>query len=278
MSEQGRRKAPGGELSSFQRDRFSHGDLSFDLFRKGSGPCVLVLTEMPGISPMVLGFADRVVALGCSVVLPDLFGQAGRDPLAGNRLAAGLFNLRVIASTCIRREFTVLAAGRSSPVIDWLRALAAVEHERCGGPGVGVVGMCFTGGFALAMAVEPRVLAPVLSQPSLPFGIGKRRRSIDCSEQDLSCVARRCSDEGLRVLGLRFDGDPLVPAERFAFLRERLGEGFVSVELPQSCGHPEDPLPRHHSVLTTALIDEPGEPTRDALDQVLALFRGRLLS
>jgi len=278
MSEQRRAKAPAGDLATYERGSFTHEGATHVVYRKGRGPAVLVITEMPGISPMVLGFADRVVALGCSVALPDLFGEAGRDPLAGSRLAAGLRNLGVIARTCIRKEFTVLAAGESSPVVSWLRALGRSEHERCGGPGVGVVGMCFTGGFALAMAADQRVLAPVMSQPSLPFGVGRLRGAVDCSAGDLDTVARRCSGEGLRVLGLRFDGDPLVPAERFAYLRERLGDGFVSVELPQAAGHPEDPMPRHHSVLTTALIDEPGEPTRDALDRVLGLFKAKLLA
>jgi len=278
MHARGLPRAPSGDLSTFDRGHFSHGDLAFDLYRKGRGPAVLVITEMPGISPMVLGFADRVVALGCSVVLPDLFGVAGRDPLQGGRLLAGARNLAVIARTCIRREFSVFAAGRSSPVVDWLRALAQAEQERCGGPGVGVVGMCFTGGFALAMAADPRILAPVLSQPSLPFGGEACRRSVDCEPELLDRVADRCAREGLRVIGMRFHEDPLVPPERFAFLRERLGEGFVSIELPQSAGHPEDPMPRHHSVLTVGLIDAPGEPTCDALDQVLALFRDRLLA
>ena len=79
------------------------------------------------------------------------------------------------------------------------------------------------------------------------------------------------------MLGLRFDGDPFVPAERFAFLRKRLGDGFVAVELDQADGNPAETLRKHHSVLTGGLIDEPGEPTRDALDQVLALFRRKLL-
>jgi hypothetical protein len=122
------------------------------------------------------------------------------------------------------------------------------------------------------------VLAPVLSQPSLPFGISARHKhSIDCSSSDLAKVAARCSNEGLRVLGLRFEGDPHVPAARFQFLKEQLGDGFVAVELPQSSRHPAGPQPQAHSVLTHDLIDEPGERTRDALDQVLALFRDKLL-
>ena len=60
--------------------------------------------------------------------------------------------------------------------------------------------------------------------------------------------------------------------------RER--DGFVAVELDQADGNPaaiENPLiNKHHSVLTHSLDDEPGTPTRDALDQVLELFRTRL--
>ena len=278
MSSNSKTPAPSGDLSTFQRERFASDGFAHDVYRKGQGPAVIVIPEMPGISPQVLGFADRVVALGCSAVLPDLFGTAGRDPLAGSTLSKGLYFGRSVLGACVSREFSAFALGRSSAAVLWLRSLAAREHARCGGPGVGVEGMCFTGGFALAMAVDPLVLAPVMSQPSLPFGISAAHRgNIDCSADDLQRVAARCSREGLRVLGLRFKQDPAVPGERFRFLKERLGEGFVAVELPQDSGHPAGPLPKHHSVLTADLIDEPGQPTRAALDQVLALFREKLL-
>jgi dienelactone hydrolase len=273
-----RTRAPVGDLASFEAYPFTADGVTHTVYRKGTGPVVVVITEMPGISPMVLGFADRVVALGCTAVLPDLFGQAGKDPMQGNPLAVAGYGLRSMGGACISREFSVMAAGRSSPIVSWLRALAHAEHERAGGPGVGVVGMCFTGGFALAMAVDDLVLAPVMSQPSLPFPIGAARKgSVDTSDADLDVVRQRCDAEGLRVLGLRFDGDPFVPRERFAFLKERLGDGFVAVELRQEDGHPGGPLGKHHSVLTGDLIDEPGEPTRVALDQVLELFRSKLV-
>lgn len=278
MSNTHRVRAPKGELSSFEKELFAAEGFEYDVYRKGRGPAVIVITEMPGISPQVLGFADRVVALGCTAVLPDLFGTAGRDPLVGNKLATGLYTLRSMVGACISREFTAFALGRASPVMAWLRKLAEREHERCGGPGVGVVGMCFTGGFALALASDPRVLAPVLSQPSLPVAIGARRAAnIDCDAASLERVAGRCANEGLRVLGLRFDGDPLVPKARFQFLKEQLGDGFVAIELAQSDGHPKGPMLHRHSVLTCDLIDEPGEPTLAALEQVLALFREKLL-
>jgi dienelactone hydrolase len=162
-------------------------------------------------------------------------------------------------------------------VVVWLRALAKDEHERCGGPGVGAIGMCFTGGYALAMATHPSLIAPVLSQPSMPAAVtGAKKRSIDCSAADLEVVKGRCAADGLKVLGLRFRGDSFVPPERFQFLREQLGDAFIAVELDDSCANP-DALMKPHSVVTEHLIDEPGQPTRAALGQVLELFRTRLL-
>jgi dienelactone hydrolase len=277
MSGSRRTRAPQGDLTTFHRETFAHGGITHAVYRKGQGPAVLVIAEMPGISPQLLGFADRVVALGATAVLPDLFGTAGRDPRAGGKWLASLYMMGSVTQVCISKEFTVFATGRSSPITRWLRGLAAFEHARCGGPGVGVVGMCFTGGFALAMAADPRVLAPVLSQPSLPVAFTEdRKRTIDCDPDDLAIVARRCGAEGLKVLGLRFHDDPLVPLERFDLLRDRLGDGFVAVEIAQADGHPDGPPRKRHSVLTVDLIDEPGEPTRAGLDQVLDLLRTRL--
>ncbi len=279
MTGTGTTKAPIGDLATFAKEAFTHQGVTHEIYRKGSGPAVIVMTEMPGMSPMVLGFADRVVALGLTAVLPQMFGTPGRDPFAGSKLQMAGYTLGSMGKACISKEFTVLALGKSSPIIDWLRGLANHEHERCGGPGVGAVGMCFTGGFALAMAIEPSVIAPVLSQPSLPFKVTKKHRyNIDTSSADIDTVAARCANEGLRVIGLAFKGDPFVPEERFQFLKDRLGDGFVSVQLEQSDGNPTAALPKHHSVLTGDLIDEPGQPTREALDDVLELFRTKLLS
>jgi dienelactone hydrolase len=266
-----------GALAAYEQETFAHNDKERAIYRRGSGPAVIVIAEMPGITPSVVGFADRVAALGCTAVVPHLFGDPGADPLARGKVRGAITMARAFIPTCISREFTVLATGRSSPVVDWLRALGAAEHERCGGPGIGAVGMCFTGGFALAMAVDDRLLAPVLSQPSLPLGPGRsRRRSIDISPERLAIVRRRCDDDDLKVIGLRFAGDKLVPPQRFAFLKEQLGAGFVGVTLPDEAANP-DAWGSPHSVLTDHLVDEPGNPTRDALDQVLDLFRSRLL-
>jgi dienelactone hydrolase len=211
-------------------------------------------------------------------VLPHLFGDPGRDPdpaKVGKLRAAG-YGLSSMIPACVSREFTVLSTGRTSPIVTWLRALAAAEHDRCGGPGVGAVGMCFTGGYALAMATDDRLLVPVLSQPSMPMPITKsRRRAIDIAPDEMAVVQQRCASGGLEVIGLRFTTDRFVPAERFALLRDELGDAFIGVELPPEAAKQGTAMPPH-SVLTEHLIDEPGQPTRDALDLVLDHFRRKL--
>ncbi|MFE1172515.1 dienelactone hydrolase family protein [Streptomyces sp. NPDC058773] len=267
------------DLTGFDRGTFTHDGTTHRILRRGTGPAVIVLAEIPGITPKVLEFAARVADLGCTAVLPVLFGKPGRDADAAHigRLRAGLYMASSIGKVCVSREFTVLATGKSSPVVTWLRALAAHEHGRCGGPGVGAVGMCLTGGFALAMAADERLLAPVLSQPSLPVAVTRSRAGrIDISAEELATVRGRCEREGLRVVGLRFRGDRLVPGDRFAFLRRELGDAFTAVELDDSAANP-DAVRAPHSVLTEHLVDEPGQPTRAALDEVLGLFRTRLL-
>ncbi|GAC69756.1 dienelactone hydrolase family protein [Gordonia soli] len=248
------------------------------VFRKGTGPAVIVISEIPGITPAVAGFARKVAEIGCTAVMPSLFGVDGLDASPANLglLGSARAMTAPIVRACISREFTVLATGKASPVADWLRALAADEHERCGGPGVGAIGMCLTGGFALAMATDDRLLAPVLSQPSLPFGvIPSRNRSIDIGDADLARVKNRCA-QGLQVMGLRFEGDRLSPAVRFEFLREQLGDAFLAIELPDSAANPDSFVPEPHSVVTEHFVDEPGEPTYEAREQVLDFFRRKL--
>ncbi len=257
-------------LEGFEPTTFTAEGKVRPIYRAGSGPAVIVISELPGITPRVADFGRTVVGSGLTAVMPHLFGQDGRPPSAGYITSS-------IARACISREFTVMAAGRTSPIIGWLRALARDEHRRCGGPGVGVVGMCFTGGFALGMMVDDAVVAPVLSQPSLPFPLSRRLRTdVGLSTPDLARVVERAA-AGTCVLGFRFTGDRASPPERFAHLRALLGEGFIGVELDSSPGNPFGHRKGAHSVLTEDLDDRPGTPTRAALDQVLAFFTERLL-
>ncbi len=257
-------------LASYHQRTFSHDGKERAVYERGGGPAVIVMAEMPGITPRVVEFADRVVDLGCTAVLPHLFGDPGRPPTVP-------YTLQSMGPACVASEFAAFATGTTAKVTEWLRALARDAHERCGGPGVGAVGMCWTGGFALGMMVDDRLLAPVLSQPSLPIGLTKRQKAdLHLSASDLARVKERTAT-GTCVLGLRFTGDKLVPDERFAALRRELGDGFVGVEIDSSPGNPHGIRRIAHSVLTEDLVDEPGHPTHDALLQVLEHLRSRLL-
>lgn len=257
-------------LSDFDKEPFASGAINHDIYRRGSGPAVIVCSEIPGITPKVADFARRVSDRGMTVVMPHLFGTPGRD-------VSGVYAVQSLAQVCISREFSNFAMGRSTPIVGWLRALARAEHERCGGPGVGAVGMCYTGGFALGMAVDDTVLAPVLSQPSLPFPVtAGRKRDIQLSASEWDKVQARARDANLCVMGLRFTGDSFVPKERFEMLREKLGDNFIAVELDSSPGNSSGHPKNAHSVLTEHLQDQEGTPTRAALDQVLDFFAERL--
>jgi dienelactone hydrolase len=227
-----------------------------------------VIHEMPGLHPVVIRFADRIVAAGMTVFCPVLFGVPGRP--ASHPAGA----LTMLAGICIRREFNVWAGGRSSPIVAWLRALARRAHQECGGKGVGAVGMCFTGGFALAMATETSVTAPVLSQPSLPMVMGNRSRAagVDASPAEVACARRRHAEDGLKVIGLRFKGDPFVPDARFETYRRELGEAFETIELEDADAAPGT-LAHPHSVLTLNLAET--GPTKEAEQRVIAYFRER---
>jgi dienelactone hydrolase len=254
-------------LKDYTKFAFQDGKWTRDVYRRGSGPAVIIMHEMPGLHPLVIRFADRVAAAGMTVFLPSLFGTPGRPVTRGYAMG------EILKSICIAREFNVWANDKSSPIVDWLRALARKVHAECGGKGVGAVGMCFTGGFALAMMTEPSVVAPVLSQPSNPIlGKGKKHK-IDASAAEIKCAKDRFEKEDLSMIGLRFKGDPVVPGERFQMLKREFGERFESVELEDKDAAPGGMGP--HSVLTINLKDRPGEPTKLAEERVIQFFKQR---
>jgi dienelactone hydrolase len=243
-------------LAGWECAPFTAAGITHDVYRRGTGPGVVVIHEVPGITPAVAAFADEVVAAGFRVAMPSLLGDPGR-PLSNPYAARSMVRL------CVAREFATWATGRTAPVIAWLRALAGHLHAEAGGAGVGAVGMCFSGGFALGMMVDERMLAPVLSQPSLPIALGSARgRDLHLSDDDLATVVDRAAD-GCAVLGLRFAGDPLVGG-RFDTLRSLLGDAFVAVELPRASK-------RDHSVLTE-------QRDEASVQRVIEFLRERLIT
>jgi dienelactone hydrolase len=245
----------------------------------GAGPAVIVMTEMPGISPHVARFSRWVRDAGFTVYMPSLFGRDGAVP--GVEEGKATFQ-----RACVSAEFRAFArnspAAESSPVTGWLRSLARHVHAECGGPGVGAIGMCFTGNFALTMMLEPSMLAPVLSQPSLPLD---DPAGIEIAPDEIAAVRRRLERDDLTVMAYRFEGDRFCRAERFAAYAEALGDRFIARVLPDSAASRDGLAPffEHvvaspHSVVTAHLIDEAGQPTIAARDEILSFFARRLAS
>jgi dienelactone hydrolase len=259
-------------LEDFAKREITLNEVSKRVYVAGTGPAVIVMTEMPGISPHVARFARWVRDAGFTVYMPSLFGRDGAVPQADEGAAT-------FQRACMSAEFRAMAANASSPVTQWLRALARFAHGECGGPGVGAIGMCFTGNFALTMMLEPAMLAPVLSQPSLPL---REPAGLEIAPDELAAVRERLDREDLTVLAYRFKGDQICRAERFAAYAAALGDRFIGRELPDEAASSDvSPffarhVPFPHSVVTQHLIDEAGQPTIAARDEILTFFRARL--
>jgi dienelactone hydrolase len=238
-------------LDSWTLAEHSFGGVTHPTYRKGTGPGVIVIHEIPGMTPAVIAFGEEVVAAGYTVVMPSLFGTPCRAT-SGKSVAGA------VGQVCVSNEFTKLATGVTTPVAGWLRSLARELHDDLGVPGVGALGMCFTGGFALAMMVDTSVVAPVLAQPSAPFAVSpKRSRDLNLSPSDLRVVKERAA-AGCQVLGLRFKKDVAV-GKRFETLTRELGDAFIRVEFEG----------REHSTLTE-------QRQQEGVDRVLAFFDEKL--
>lgn len=238
-------------LAEWERGRHAADGFDYPVYRRGSGPGIVVLHESPGLTPEVIEFGDELVAEGFTVWLPHLFGSAHAPPRTWEAA-------RVVPRLCVTREFTMFATGVTAPLAGWLRSLARALHEAAGGVGVGAIGMCVTGGFALAMMVDPVVVAPVVAQPATPLPLGRRRAAdVNLAARDLAAVRERVA-AGCPVLGVRYRGD-WVTGTRFETLRRELGDGFVAVELE---GH-------DHATLTDHKHPE-------AVDRVVGFFKDRL--
>lgn len=260
-------------LEDFTRREITLDGVAKMVHVAGTGPAVIVMTEMPGISPHVARFSRWVRDAGFTVYMPSLFGRDGAVPAAEE-------GANIMKRACVSAEFRALAANQTSPVTQWLRSLARLAHGECGGPGVGAIGMCFTGNFALTMMLEASVLASVLSQPSLPLN---DPAGLEISPEDLAAVRQRLDRDDLTVMAYRFEGDRFCKAERFAAYAKALGDRFVPRVLPDSAANRDSLAPffEHvvaspHSVVTAHLIDEAGQPTIAARDEILAFFSSRL--
>ncbi len=262
--------APTATLEGWKRTPFTAASLTHDCYEKGSGPGVVLIPEIPGMTPEVLGLAEHLVSEGFTVVVPSPFGEPERP-------VSPAYMMRTISRLCVSSEFRAFALNSPRPITAYLRAVAGDLAARTPGAGVGVIGMCFTGGFALATAVDSTVLAAVASQPAAPFPLSARHRANPgLTADELDRVAARAATGDLCALGLRFSNDSASPAERFATLSARLGDAFEVITLDSSVGNPTGFSQRAHSVLTSEVRETAGHPAFQARERVVAFLRQRL--
>jgi len=257
--------------SEFEPGTYTFNGVSRAVYKSGEGPAIIVIHEVPAIYDDVCNFARRLNKEGFTTYLPSLLGTPEMKYSTKNIIKS-------MAKLCVSKEFNRFAFREEAPIADWLRALARDAHRACGGPGVGAIGMCFSGGFALAMMADESVIAPVLSQPSMPFRLTKKlSHDIDVSAKDIPKIKARMVRDDICLIGLRFTGDKMVPENRFKYLTEMFGEKFVGISIDSSIGNSNDIKAEAHSVLTRDYVDEKDHPTYQAFQKVLALFKKQLM-
>lgn len=261
---------PEADLTGWACQPFSAAGFTHDVYRKGTGPGVVLIPEMPGVHPGVLALGNYLVDNGFTVAIPSLYGTPGAPGIRPGMVP-------VLVRGCVTKEFAAFATNKDRPVSHYLRALARDLKEKTGSKGVGVIGQCFSGGFALAAAVDDSVLAPVLSQPSVPIPLtAKQKRDPGLSEAELKVIEKRAAEDGLCALGLRFSGDPMAPAERFQTLKARLGDAFEVIEIDSSPGNAGGFGRMAHSVLTLEVREEEGQQAYEARKRVVEFLKERL--
>jgi dienelactone hydrolase len=243
---------------TYRATTFAHDGMRHDVYEGGTGPTVILIHEAGGLEHTTLDIADRLWAEGFRVLLPVLVGRPHADG-SGSSVVANLLKL------CVSREVFVFLTGRTSRIATWLRALAA--REKGDHPGVGVIGMCFSGGFALAAAVDESVIAAIASEPALPWpllpGSGA---DLGLSPDDLACVRERHRDGKFGFFATRYTLDRGSPAARIERIKTEFGTDVVI-----------EPIGTAHSVLANAAHPETPDPVAvPALEATIALLKARL--
>ena len=249
-------------------DSFSHhlNEITHTVYRLGpkNKPGVLLIHELPGMTPQCIDLAELIAQRGFRIYLPLLFGKPGGDS--------------PIKAICVRKEINFFSANGASRLSPWFRALCRRIYEECGGKGVGVIGMCMTGSIVLSVMLEPSVLVPVMSQPALPlpriFARKKKKAALGVPDEDVLVARQKAT--AYPILGYRFATDTKCPAERFQTLRDNFGANFRGTEIPTGPDNPGNIPTGAHSVLTQYFVNEPNHPTRKALDEIIDQFKAKL--
>ena len=184
--------------------------VSHPVYVLGEGPPIVIWQELPGIGVSTADLARKIAAEGYRVYLPHMFGPLGKFQLGRNLLR--LF--------CMRREFHLFAAGKSSPIVNWMAALCREVSARNNGQKVGTLGMCLTGGFALTLMADDAVLGGVAAQPSLPMF---KQGALHMSEAEIAAAKAGMAAKG-GAMAMRYQGDMLCKSAKTDAITTAFGD------------------------------------------------------
>ena len=249
------------QINEFSKTQFcahtnTNYEIAHDVYRRGVGPAVVIIQELPGIEQSTLRLADNFVDAGFEVVMPHLFGPIGQTRVLGNLARA----------FCLRKEFSLFSRNKASPVVDWLKALCQSIRDEKSIPGVGVIGMCLTGNFAISLMADSSVLGAVASQPAMPLNDSS---ALHMSESDIAEIKQNI-DRNEPIKAYRFAGDWMSKQAKFDTLERVFNDDRERIQMNVLPGDA-------HSVLTRDFVDKKGHPTHQALTEVLSYFE-RVLS
>jgi len=257
-----------GATQGFQEFPFTFANETHRVFYRGAGPAVVIMHEVPGLSPECLDFGSRLAKKNFQVFLPLMFGEPGDHNWLGSALRL-----------CLAKEFHAFESNSSQPITQWMRALCADVQWRTQCAGIGIVGLCLTGGLVMAMISHPAVAAGVASEPAIPIPLTDGGGSqLGISNQELADAKARVAAEHLPILGLRFSNDWICPKTRFDRLQAEFGDAFTPITIDSSPGNAAGITAHAHAVLTNDYKDIDGHPTRLAFERVAAYLRSRLTS
>ena len=245
---------------------YSRGGITHTVFTAGSGPGVVLMHELPGMTKEFWRLANWL-AEHFTVWAPDLFGNSSTPtkPIMA----------KLLIKACISRKIHLFSNNDPGPITQWLRSLSKDLHDKVKGPGVGVIGMCMTGNFALTLALDPWVTAPVTSQPGIPASTPFTNRDGGLQMTDLERGALAARD--IDVMALRFAGDRLCKAARLKTIRRVVGENRIHAHvIDDEHRNPNGPLKHPHSVLTADLVNDDNGVTKQKLREVVEFLKQRI--
>ena len=241
--------------SAFDCETIRGHSRDFTVFKRGSGPPVVIFHELPGLSPATFRLGHLLSEAGFTVYLPLLFGSPSEYAPRRN-----------FFRVCLNPQFRCFSKTTLGPIADEMKAVVDAIDARHGRAGVGAIGMCLTGALPLELvAKKSPIKAAVVAQPAMPL---RDKRAV-------AVPANALREIDIPVLVTRFSEDGKSPRERLELLDAEL-ENTTTIEIDSSPKNQFGFDKSSHAVLTSWFRNEPGHPTRDVLDRAIAMFRKAL--